>query len=265
MRKQSKDRGVVIFAFNNEGIDYLRLAHECAQRVISHWNLPVTVVTDTPFSSDTVDCLTLNSPELQSSRYYRDYGSAFKFINGNRHESFALSPYKESIVIDSDFLVSSSQVVDVWNGRGVKLSKTAYPIDGEPLPYDMMELGTDGLPMYLATIVCFDRSAESALFFRYWAKARKWYKAYSKIYNYSARMFRNDFCVTIALDLMAQKLGDTEPWTLHYDIPVAGFNMEVVDIEPLRFVTHGEVVAYSSTDVHVLNKKPLLDLLTRRT
>jgi len=39
-------RGVLIFAFNNDKIDYLKQANWVADRVYSYMNTPVTIVTD---------------------------------------------------------------------------------------------------------------------------------------------------------------------------------------------------------------------------
>jgi hypothetical protein len=261
----NKSMGVVIFAFDNASIDYQRLAVYCANRVIDVWGLPVTIVTDKPFSDYRINCVTCNSPEISTTRFYKDFGEWLQFLNGNRNEAWFMSPYEKTIVIDSDFLVSTTQVLDIWDGTGVKLSKTAYSLDTSQLTEDMRTLGPDGLPMYWATIVCFDRSKTSEMFFKYWAKAVRWYKAYSNVYNFQSRLMRNDFCVTVALDLLAQKIGSTEPFTLPYNIPTANFKMEIVSLNPLKFLTHGTVMEFAPTDVHVLNKKPLLDLLDNDT
>ena len=39
-------RGVLIFAFNNEHTDYVRMAAWCAKRIHRHLDLPVSVVTN---------------------------------------------------------------------------------------------------------------------------------------------------------------------------------------------------------------------------
>jgi hypothetical protein len=40
------NRGVLIYAFNNDSIDYYQQAVWCADRVVKYLDLPVTIVTD---------------------------------------------------------------------------------------------------------------------------------------------------------------------------------------------------------------------------
>lgn len=263
MKRLNKTRGVLLFAFNNEQINYVDLAVYCGERIKQHWGLPVTVVTDSPFSHEHIECVTTTSPEVYSSRFFKGYAGVQKFLNGNRAEAFQFSPYQETIVLDSDFLVSTTQVLDVWNGKGVQLCNSANLLSGRPLTHDMASLGPTGLRMFWATVLCFDRSKESQLFFAYWQKVKRWYKAYSNIYGFSDTLMRNDFCVTVAVDLLAQKVGSSEPFVLPYSIPTAGFDMDVTGLSPLTAKVDGTELMFPTTDVHILNKKPLLDLIAQ--
>lgn len=261
MKKLNNTRGVLLFAFNNEQINYVDLAIYCGERVHRTWGLPVTVVTDTPFAHEFINCVTTTSPEVYSTRFFKGYKGQLKFLNGNRDDAWTLSPYEQTIVLDTDFLVATTQIPDVWDGKGVKLSKTASSLSGRTFPLDMTHLGKDGLPMYWATVLCFDRSRASEWFFQYWKKAKRWYKAYANVYGFTPTMLRNDYCVTIALDLLSQKIGSTDPFTLDYAIPTAGFDIDLVSLDPLQFTTEGTILTFPTTDVHVLNKHPLLELI----
>ena len=44
--------GVLIFAYNNEQIDYLAMANWSAKNIRRHLNLPVCVVTNTPIPNN---------------------------------------------------------------------------------------------------------------------------------------------------------------------------------------------------------------------
>lgn len=260
MKKQCK-RGVLLYAFNNEQMDYLSLGLECAKRVKKHWGLPVSIVTDSSFSSDVADCINVNAPEFFADRFYSGYGN-LKFLNAKRSDSFDLTPYDQTIVIDSDLLVSTTQIVDVWNGKAVQLPNEALMLDGSPLYDNMLELCPDGLKMYWATVLCFDKSKESQVFFNYWKKVQKWYKSYAAVYGFKAGMFRNDFCVTVALDLLSNKIGSLAPFTLPYSIPTSGFESKIVNMDPITLDVEGDLMTFPNTDVHVLNKKPLLEIIT---
>ena len=69
-------QGVVMFAFNNEQIDYLAMAAWSAKNIRRHLNLPVCVITDVTDTSRTVDfdqVVLTESPAAQQQRYFYDF------------------------------------------------------------------------------------------------------------------------------------------------------------------------------------------------
>ena len=262
-------RGVLLFAFNNEQVNYYKLARLCARRVKHFWDLPVCLVTNHPEPTRKPKEITfwrsVEQPEQVNSKSYYDYGTALSFWNTNRHDAYALSPFQETILIDTDFLPSTKSVPNAWDGKGVKLSKSAYSVDGCPLGDDVRMLGTSQLEMYWATIVCFDRSPVAQEFFRNWRNAVEMYTTYSQIFGFQPAPMRNDFAVSVALEKMK---GSTQSgfFDLPYTIPtlLPGSTLQRLDpliaFAPCKEHKDEFLILNLVSDVHVMNKKSILEL-----
>ena len=69
-------RGITIFAFNNEQIDYLAMAAWSAGNIHRHLDLPVCVITDVTDPARTAafdQVVVTESPTVQQQRYFFDY------------------------------------------------------------------------------------------------------------------------------------------------------------------------------------------------
>lgn len=263
-------KGVLLFAFDNEQIDYKRMACICAERVKRFWDLPVCLVTDhgSPGSSRLPKGITfwkqVERTERLNTKSYPEYGTAMSYWNANRCDAFDLTPFQQTIVLDTDFLVSTTNVVDAWNGRGVALSKTAHSVDGTQLPADAKWISQKSrIEMYWATVLCFDKSPVAAEFFSTWKQVVDLYSVYASVYGFEASPLRNDFAVTIAL----QKLkGSAENgfFDLPYSIPTLMPGSTLESLDPLIAFKRSEhrdeydIDSYCS-DLHVLNKKSILE------
>ena len=261
-------RGVLLFAFNNEQVNYYKLAKMCAKRIKHFWDLPVCLVTDEPEPKRKPKEITfwrqVEQPTRVNSKSYYDYGTALSFWNTNRHDAYALSPFQETILIDSDFLPSGRSVLNAWDGAGVKLTRQAHSVEHTELGDDVRFLGKSRIPMYWATIVCFDRSPVAQEFFRQWQNAVEFYTTYSHIYGFPPTPMRNDFAVTVALEKLK---GSTQSvfFDLPYSIPtlLPGSQLHGLDpliaLVPAIYPDEFDILSIVS-DLHVMNKKSLLEL-----
>ena len=116
----SKNKGILIFARNNAQIDYVKQAHFLAKRIKEYLNLPTSIVTDSVnYLKDTykdyktvfdqvIEVPVACSPSVK--RYY-DGTNIFKqleFKNDLRTSAFDLTPYDETLMLDSDYVLSDS-------------------------------------------------------------------------------------------------------------------------------------------------------------
>jgi hypothetical protein len=111
-------RGILIFAFSG-GFDYYSLAQKSAKRIKRHLNLPITVVTDDSSKFDNVlfdNIIEIADDEKQLKKFY-DGTSEFKMYpwkNSNRFKCYELSPYDETLVLDVDYIVNSSFLLNLF-------------------------------------------------------------------------------------------------------------------------------------------------------
>lgn len=255
-----KSRGVLLFAFNNERMDYVRLAAYCASRVKRYWRLPVTLITDETQVAVNIDAhfddiIQRSRTPKQTKRLYPDYQELLTFFNKDRVMADVLTPYDETIVIDTDYLVSTDTVPRLWDGQPLMIARHAHSLSNEPIPEYLEKLHAVTLPMYWASIICFDKhSPVSKKFFSNWREAIQFYGYYSKLFKYEPDLFRNDFAVTIAHHRLTGGVGTTE-YDLPFSLPTAMPDLTIESVEPLVFKEAGRVFS----DVHVMHKKSLLE------
>jgi hypothetical protein len=255
-----KNRGVLLFAFNNERMDYVRLAAYCSHRVRRYWQLPVTLVTDeSTHSFDAMphfDSIVQHTrTHLQTKRIYPDYNELLTFFNKDRVMADVLTPYDETIVIDTDYLVGTDTIPRVWDGQPLLIARHAHSLSDQLVPDYLQKLHTTTIPMHWASVICFDKHAPvTKRFFRHWREAIKHYSYYAKVFRYEPELFRNDYVVTVAHHLLTGGVGTTV-YDLPYSLPTAMPDLTVESVEPLVLEKAGRVFS----DVHVMHKKSLLE------
>jgi hypothetical protein len=241
-------------------MDYVRLAAYCASRVNRYWRLPVTLVTDErerilEVRSHFDQVITQSRTRFQTQRLYPDYQELLTFFNKDRVMADVLTPYDETIVIDADYLVSTDTITRMWDTQPLLIARHAHSLSSIPIPAYLEKLHPTTVPMYWASVICFDKtSPESKRFFKHWRDAIRFYGYYSKLFKYEPDLFRNDFVVTVAHHLMTEGVGTTQ-FDLPYSLPTAMPDLMVDSVEPLVLDKAGRVFS----DVHVMHKKSLLE------
>ena len=113
-------QGVLIFARNNAQIDYIKQAHFLAKRIKEYLNLPTSIVTDsikylhesyTDHKTVFDQIIEVPFTRATSSKSYYDGTNVYKqleFKNDLRTSAYDLTPYDETLMLDSDYIVSNS-------------------------------------------------------------------------------------------------------------------------------------------------------------
>ena len=91
-------KGVVIFAFNNEQIDYEKIAKLNASMIKYNMDVPVHIITDMGQSAP-------------GKRHYKDYNQILSFNNSLRWDAFTLSPFSMDTLIVSSVFPKSKYLV----------------------------------------------------------------------------------------------------------------------------------------------------------
>ena len=160
--KLEKSKGVVLFAFNTDNVNYVQIADLSSRLISKKLNLPVTLITDhsanPQFNYDKI--IRVNSKE-GNFRLDKDR-SIIKWKNFDRCSAFYHSPYDETLLIDTDYLVLDDSLLKLFDQpfdyRLMHKMQTPDGISDE-------EMGPSSLPLVWATVVLFRKTKQSKLFF----------------------------------------------------------------------------------------------------
>ena len=94
--------GALIFAFNNEKLDYLSMARWSAKNIDRHLGIPTAIVTNEPFTELAYERCILVDPVGKDTRVFHDVDGHVTWYNGNRVDAFGLSPWEQTLVLDAD-------------------------------------------------------------------------------------------------------------------------------------------------------------------
>lgn len=203
------DEGVLIYAHNNELIDYAMMAYCCALLAKHHLHRPVCLVTDhetwTDFKThrnridvfDDIKILEEFNPRRSSRRNYGSRTNVY-YHNKTRDTAYQITPFDKTLVLDADYLILDDRLKYIWdmeqpmmaNRRTVNISEPAITV------YD--KLSDMSIPLYWATVFYFEKSDQVADFFTRWRCVSDNFDFYSQTYNYRSAMYRNDFAFSVA-------------------------------------------------------------------
>ena len=181
--------GALIFARNNEQIDYEAMARWSAKNIKRHLGIPTHIVTD-------------DSESSTNARHFTDVG-AVTWHNLNRMDAYRLSPWDRTLVLDADYVVASAQLQAVLEvDQDFLAYRWAYDVTGcndfEGLNY----FGNNRMPMWWATVMMFRKSKQAELIFNSMQMIRDNWTHYRNLYKNTNATYRNDHALSIALGIV---------------------------------------------------------------
>jgi hypothetical protein len=195
--------GALIFAYNNESIDYESMAHWSARNIERHLGIPTTIITD-------------NSLTGTNTRHFSDVGTV-TWHNLNRMDAYSLTPYDQTVVLDADYVVASDQLKVLLDSQeNFMCHRTAYDVTGLQTFDDLNVFGRYQFPMWWATVMMFRTSEQARLIFESMSMIRDNWTHYRNLYSNSRSTYRNDHALSIALNIEnGHTLETTDiPWGL---------------------------------------------------
>ena len=218
----TSSKGAIFFAYNNKEIDYVKLACLSAISVKAHMQIPTTLISNTgsiesykhstekssTFLRTAFDTIIKEEPEnLHNVRNYYDtpYASyKAQFENSNKHKVFELSPYDQTILFDVDFLVNNAILNLAFDVNSpIQLYRNAQTLKNTEPDHNLdRRLNDAGIPLYWSTIIYFDKSPISKMFFDMWAHVKENYDYYQSLYKFPEGLYRTDFAVSISMHLL---------------------------------------------------------------
>mgnify|MGYP000060347704 CR=1 FL=1 len=267
-------KGVFLIARNNIHIDYVKQSVFLAKRIKQYLELPVTIATDSvdylesAFGTDDFDkVIGLEHVEESNSRYFFDGTLSKKtasFKNANRASVYDLSPYDETLLMDTDYIVSNSLLKSAFTSTAdfliYKKSNDVAKVRDES---EFSKISDTSIDFYWATVVFFRKTATNKIFFDLIKHIEEEYNHYRRVYQITSPLFRNDFAFSIAIHIMngfqsgdfAQQLPGSMLYTTDKDI------LWQLNNDKMMFLVQkkdylGEYTAIKTLgqNIHVMNK-----------
>lgn len=262
------NKGILIFAENNERIDYGLQATIAAKLANTHMQVPVTLIANKE-TIESTDCscfesvIEIEKSHLVSNRQYRDgksHKESLTWRNSARNLAFELTPYDETIVIDSDYLIQDNSLNNLWGSSNIHMNKDICMPSGQPTPRDDLFINDKTLRMFWATVFYFQKNELSEHFFTILNEIKKNYEVFRKMFGFSGKLYRNDYAFTIAAHLSSNQ----EPTSIVQPLPVEK-TMTCYDYDDLIDIEFGSISVLSynlksfketkiGNNIHFMNK-----------
>jgi len=276
-------KGVFLIARNNGEIDYAKQAVFLARRIKKYLGVPVTLATDSEeyitsdYGTDDFDnIITLPYVDDRNLRYFFD-GSLTKktasFKNSNRANVYRLSPYDETLLMDTDYIISNDLLKGCFGSKSdFMIYNTSDDIAKVRNEAEFDTISNASVDFYWATVVYFKKTETNRVFFDLVKHIEDEWNHYRRVYQITSSLFRNDFAFSIAIHMMngfqtgtfAQQLPGSMLYTTDKDI------LWQLNEDEMMFLVEkngylGEFTALKTTgqNIHVMNKISLDRIIDR--
>lgn len=251
-----KSKGVVLFAFNSEQVNYVEIADRASRLIHHNLKLPITLITDES-SSPKFNYDRIIKTNVRKANYRLDKkNNLIKWNNFDRCEVFDLTPYKTTLLLDTDYLVLDNSLLKLFDQpfdyRLMYKMQTPIGISDE-------EMGSSSLPLVWATVVLFRKTQKSRLFFNLIKRIQENYSYYKILYNMRDASFRNDHAFSIAnivLNGYALEEKSSIPWpmlTIKEDVKSLLLHNNLLVIRNFE-----KAIVTAIQDLHIMEKDYLL-------
>ena len=208
-------KGVLVFARNNSQIDYVKQAYYMATRVQKFLNIPVSIVTDnsdylkktfSDYKSVFDKIIDTGFRDTYTLKRYNDgtlAGRQLEFKNDTRTLAYNLTPYDETLLLDSDFLVNNDVLNNCFSSnKDFLIYKDAYDLANFRDYSEFDYVSDTSVPFYWATCVFFRKTVSNKIFFDLLQHIQQNWFHYNSIFQINRSVYRNDHAFSIAIHIM---------------------------------------------------------------
>jgi hypothetical protein len=257
-------QGFLLFAHDNEEIQYGLLAAWQAQRIKKWLGKPVSLVTDEQTLNkiekfkNLFDHIILSEVNTGQKKSYQ--GTQLTFKNVDRSAAWDLTPYDETIIIDTDIVIQSDRLNLLWNhSDDFLVCKQSEHILGRKFTsFDWVS--NYGIKFYWATVFYFKKSPTSKLFLDHCQWIKQHYNWYGYVNDLTTKYIRNDHVWSIALHdlggLAGSSWAQTTPCNLYFSLE----DDKVINMDDTSVTILGQdkLAKVIGCDLHIMNKVDLL-------
>ena len=270
-------KGAFLIAQNNGHIDYVKQAVFLAKRIKKHLGIPVSIATDSvdylekAFGTNDFDkVIKLKYTDVTNLRYFFDGTLSKKtasFKNNNRASVYDLTPYDETLLMDTDYIISNDLLKSCFDSNSdFMIYKKSDDIAKVRNEREFNIISDTSVNFYWATVVFFRKTETNKTFFNLVAHIEQEWNHYRRVYQITSGLFRNDFAFSIAIHIMngfqtgdfAQQLPGSMLYTTDKDV------LWQMDKDEMMFLVEkkdylGEYTAIKTQGqtIHVMNKSSL--------
>lgn len=260
-------QGFLLFAHNNEEIDYGMMALWTARRISKWLDRPVSLITDSKtceslngkvpdWRASFDQVIEQDSPATQTKRYI---DRQLTFHNLDRISAWDLTPYDETIVLDTDILIQTANLNKLWNSQHellvCKTSKDLFSRKHQEFEY----VSDYSIRFFWATVFYFRKTEFTKMFFDTCKDIKANYNLYRQIYSLLPGAVRNDYIWSIALH------------TLQYDQSIETDLLYSLPTDTLIKLEQDHAVVLSDSilckaqglDLHLMNKFDLIKAIEK--
>jgi hypothetical protein len=278
------DKGILLFAYNNREIDYVRIASVAARLAKKNIQVPISLVTDKStidwaFSQDS-DLMSafdnviltddLQKTITQDKRFYDgslDYKKT-RFDNNFRTWCYLLSPYDKTLVMDIDLLIMNDRLKSIWDTDvDFMINADHFDLAQDRDDFEFKRTSDYGIDFYWATVFYFKKTEWTKTFFELCQHIVENYDFYVFTYRLPAHLMRNDYVFSIAIHIMNGFSNKTKPaklpcqfyYTLDRDVlyKVNSENDLTFFVEKKGYNGEYLLARTVNQNVHVMNKYSL--------
>ncbi len=250
-------KGILLFAFNNGVTDYFEMAVRTAYRANKFLNLPVTVVTDVNTDLSKYDNVFESVIIVESDN--TNTKAKQVWINKGRHQAYELSPYDETLVLDTDYLINSDKLLKPFSlyDDFACHNSTNYVL----VQNQTEKVSETFIDTAWATVIYFKKTLRTKQIFECMQMIQNNYQHYVNLFNMSSTMYRNDYSLTIALWIVnghTINKQDYIPWDLlHLNDQIKIHRMNETEYLCIR---DNKYITIKDIDFHILNKNTFMEL-----
>jgi hypothetical protein len=246
--------GALIFAHNNGHTDYEAMARWSARNIQRHLGIPVHIVTE----KDNCD---------ENARWFDDYQQNVVWHNQSRVTAWDVSPWDRTLLLDADYVIASDQLRTIIDSTKEFLCfKNCYDATGIDNFESLETFGDVRMPMWWATVICFDKTPATKLIFDTMSMIKNNWQHYRRIYKINQPTYRNDHALSIALCLVNGHVTniDSMPWNMTALTPKHKLIMTGTDSYRVDFVTADakpKWISLDRQDFHAMGKQQLGEIV----
>ena len=277
-------RGVLMFAHNNELFDYGKMAYASALSAMHYIKkAPISLVTDLDTWQNLVSSYPLAEWVFGNPifvEYEKKNYRHFDMIKGNRQKAayhnltrlraYELSPYDETLLLDSDVLVQDHSLNNVWGtNHALRMNRGISNLFKNEFSEHTTEISENGLTTFWATMCYFQKSQTAKDFFGLANYIAENYEYYGLLHQFQTGIIRVDFAMTIAAHIMSGYLEESIVAPLPCEYTTFAWNKDImIDVGKGRatFLTEADgrtlpVTTYQT--VHCMNKDSMMAMADR--